>query len=325
MHRPQNAPSRDDILVVQLTGRMHFGAARGMQENGRLAALLTDFRVPPLLKFPAGFNLTLRHYCIDLPDNKVRGNPFVGLKYRRDIKNLATYSAQPHITASQKLAKQAQKVARHLNVSTIYAFDIQALETFRAFSGLGKRLVLEQCVAPRRTLMDLMARMADPDTAVQDAYQITQLEILAQREEAEWKLADLIICPSAYVKTELIRYGVAAEKSRLSLTALPPLTNCASPEYHAPRRAPCARYLWARSSPAKARKTWCRPSMRLTGPCILMCLVILAMPTLKNSRRHTSPCMANNHFRASHRPTITPTSLCYRLTSKALRQLSMRP
>ena len=256
---------KDDVLVVQLTGRMHFGAARGLHANGRLAALVTDFRVPPLLHFPARFNLTLRHYCVDLPNEKVHGNPLVGLKYRRDIKRLEIYSAQPHIIASQKLASQAKKLARSMDFSTIYSFDIQALETFSSFKGQGKRFVLEQCVAPRRTLIELMDRLAGNLTEDPNSYHRSQLKVLADREEAEWKFADIIVCPSPYVKSELLRYGVADEKVKIVPYGFTPRAHTVNETVLRPKKRPLRALFVGSVEPRKGPQDLVTAVKRLEG------------------------------------------------------------
>jgi glycosyltransferase involved in cell wall biosynthesis len=202
----------DDIFVVQLTGRMHFGAARAFSSFDRLAALLTDFRVPRSLFNIARFSDTLSHYCIDLPDRKVRGNPLVGLTYRSDLKRFPRHSAWPHIKASESLAAQALHIADRVDFSTIYSFDIQALETFSEFSKHGKRLILEQCVAPRRTQIELIDQFAIDKSDKVYQFNRSQLNVLACREELEWQMADKIICPSSYVKNELCRFGVPENK-----------------------------------------------------------------------------------------------------------------
>lgn len=198
----------DDVLVVQLTGRMHFAVARGLQRNGRLAALITDFFVPKPLWPLAKRQPTLAHYCLDLPRAKVVGNPIDGLRYRWLMKNRGHFETSTHIHASQRLATYAKRYDRSANFSTIYSFDMQALETFEQFYGQGKTLVLEQCVAPRRAQIELLKRFKSLYSDTEFETRLSHLVALRAREEREWNLCDFIVCPSPFVRDELIKSNV---------------------------------------------------------------------------------------------------------------------
>lgn len=203
---------RDDILVVQLTGRMHFGAARGIERCGRLAALITDFYLPNTLKPLGCFSGVLRAYDVLLPSRKVRGNPLIGLIYRYKLRRYGPFRTETHVEASVSLAKQARSLLRRLPISTVYSFDTQALETFQFCADKPLRLVLEQCVAPRRSQMEVLERLGPLISANEYEERQAQLTLLAKREREEWALADRIVCPSNYVREELSRWGVPEEK-----------------------------------------------------------------------------------------------------------------
>lgn len=208
-------PASDDVLVVQLTGRMHFGAARGIERCGRLAALLTDFHLPRPLKVLTSAFPVLKPYVVDLPQEKVHGNPLVGLNYRRKLRRFGPFRTDTHVEASIALARQAIRLLRTKSVSTVYSFDIQALETFQA-CGEGKhRLVLEQCVAPRRSQMEVLERLRSQNSRGEYEKRMAQLARLSARETEEWKLANRIVCPSVYVQNELLKWGVPLEKIRI--------------------------------------------------------------------------------------------------------------
>jgi glycosyltransferase involved in cell wall biosynthesis len=97
-------------------------------------------------------------------------------------------------------------------VSAVYAFDTAALETFEWAARNGIARILEQCVVPRtgqeRILSALMARSGQPASAEM----VAAWRHLAAREQAEWKLADRIVCPSEFVRREILAAGGAAEK-----------------------------------------------------------------------------------------------------------------
>lgn len=203
------------ILVTQLTGRMHYGAARAFNGANSLSGLVTDFFVPHKIRAAADFFPPLTRYTIDLPKNLIYGNPVVGLKYRFDLKYYPRRSALPHIRASRSLARLSERYLAKNYADTVFSFDIQALETFLNV-GCGRFLVLEQCVAPRSTQLELLNFFVSQGENIDGLeFQKKQLEILSLRERAEWELADMIVAPSEYVVEELIKCGVDAKKIKL--------------------------------------------------------------------------------------------------------------
>ena len=198
----------DDVLVVQLTGRMHFAVAKGLQRNRRLAGIITDFFVPQSLWPLAKRHPTLARYCIELPRTKISGNPIDGLRYRWLLRRRGHFETSTHIHASRRLAAHAKHYARSANFSTIYSFDMQALETFEAFYGQGKTLILEQCVAPRRAQIQLLKRFRSLYSETEFQTKLSHLVVLRSREEREWDLSDRIVCPSPFVRDELIKSKV---------------------------------------------------------------------------------------------------------------------
>lgn len=206
------SPTCDDVLVVQLTGRMHFGAARGLERCGRLAGLVTDFHLPGPLRVLASVSRTLKPYAINLPLRKVHGSPLVGLDYRRKLRRFGHFRTETHVEASEALARQAVRLLETVPASTVYSFDIQALETFRACTSRQTTLVLEQCVAPRQSQMEVLDRLRSLTTPEDYERRMAQLSKLSAREIEEWGLAQRIVCPSVYVRDELVRWGVPSEK-----------------------------------------------------------------------------------------------------------------
>ena len=205
-------PRSNDVLVVQLTGRMHYGVARGLQRNGRLAAIITDFFVPRPLWPLARRQPTLAHYCIELPRAKLIGNPIDGLRYRWNLKRRGHLKTSTHVRASERLAAHAVRYSKYADFSTIYSFDMQALETFEAFYGQKKTLVLEQCVAPRKTQIALLNQFRPLYSHVEFEATLSHLEALRLREEREWHLSDKIVCPSPFVRDELVKAKVDPRK-----------------------------------------------------------------------------------------------------------------
>jgi glycosyltransferase involved in cell wall biosynthesis len=87
---------------------------------------------------------------------------------------------------------------------TVYAFNGAALEIFREAKRLGIRTVLDQTAAPWRwnSALLLEERNRWPGWEVQSA-EIDHSGLLSMREEAEWELADRIVCGSAFSQQAL--------------------------------------------------------------------------------------------------------------------------
>jgi glycosyltransferase involved in cell wall biosynthesis len=97
---------------------------------------------------------------------------------------------------------------RNSDATAIYAFDTGALESFQ--NPKYEYRVLEQCVAPRTTQSKIYEQLAKYNPVLERLIQPCRK--LHQRELEEWRLADLIICPSKYVKHELVKSGANKEK-----------------------------------------------------------------------------------------------------------------
>ena len=74
------------------------------------------------------------------------------------------------------------------------------------------RLVLEQCVAPRRSQIEVLERLRSLTSPDDYERRMAQLHILSERETEEWGMADRIVCPSVYVRDEMVRWDVPSEK-----------------------------------------------------------------------------------------------------------------
>ena len=154
-----------------------------------------------------------------LPGEVVRGNQGLGVSF---------HICRKFATSERKFSRccvfhnrwLARKTIAGLSgrEDAVYAFCSAALELFEHAAGLARRpkLVLEQAMAPRRLLRRLMTDEGGrwPDW-VMGSGDGEDDDVLLAREEAEWALADAIICPSQFVVDELAKCGVATEKCHL--------------------------------------------------------------------------------------------------------------
>lgn len=204
------------ILIVQLTGRMHFAVARGFDGMGKLLALVTDLAVPhwvPGWLVPAG--LVPYHRIVGKCTPVATG--WIGVFYRLHARVWPSRLAVRNVWASRRLARRAYRLAQGRGEwpEMVFSFDIQALETFRLFRPHGSRLVLEQCVASRLEQAKVLELTKGQLSNAEYSERKTQLDAMSAREAAEWELADVIVCPSGYVRETLIEGGVADAKIRV--------------------------------------------------------------------------------------------------------------
>ncbi|MBA8878912.1 hypothetical protein FHW16_002630 [Phyllobacterium myrsinacearum] len=90
----------------------------------------------------------------------------------------------------------------------LYAFSGDALEQMQAAKALGMWTAVEQMIAPREVVEELVQaeQLSFPDWA--GKYEMNRYaQAFAAREKAEWELADVIVCPSEFVRRNVIACG----------------------------------------------------------------------------------------------------------------------
>jgi glycosyltransferase involved in cell wall biosynthesis len=87
-------------------------------------------------------------------------------------------------------------------------FNTAGLEVLEAARAEGRRTVLEQTIVPCRLYSDLLdiEQQRFPDWQV-PADSREEIGGLCEREEAEWRLADVILCGSAFVRSGIAERG----------------------------------------------------------------------------------------------------------------------
>ena len=99
------------------------------------------------------------------------------------------------------------------DADTVYAFNAAALEIFEAARARGLRCILDQTAAPWRWNKALLLKERERWPGWEDEpAEIDWNDRLAEREEAEWALADEIVCGSEFVRERLIEAGVPKRK-----------------------------------------------------------------------------------------------------------------
>jgi len=215
------------FIVSQLTSRRDYDVAKILVQEGMLEKLCTDFYYDDNNKMlrmiskiiPEKYSSLLKKQTAYIPVDLVLHDLYAGLRFRFDIKTMSYKERHKYqIRAYKKINENIIKYAGSINFTKgIYGFDTGSLELYRWSKPRGCYLILEQCVAPRATQVrshETILKKINNVSCI-NKLDLVPYKILEEREVEEWSLADIIICPSLYVKNELEKAGVASTKLKL--------------------------------------------------------------------------------------------------------------
>jgi len=100
----------------------------------------------------------------------------------------------------------------------VWGFNGASLEIFQHARRQGIKCILEQAIAPRSIELKFLSEEAMNWSGWQRSDEVSSFSAsdpLSQREEAEWDLADTIVCGSDFVADGLRKRNVPAEKLRV--------------------------------------------------------------------------------------------------------------
>lgn len=199
-------------LVAQIGARRHYAIPGILARAGELECLYTDLcaetlsvrimraLVPGRLR-PAGIQRLMDRAVPDVPRSRIRSFPMFAV--RRTAAGGGTSRA-----ASYKRWLKANSEFNNLvlrggfgEADAVYVFNGAGLEVLDRARSLGLRTVVDQTDAPVAVEETLLGRERE-DWPDWEPGQVSPRDWLAMadREQAEWELADTIICGSAYVK-----------------------------------------------------------------------------------------------------------------------------
>ncbi|MGV1786940.1 MULTISPECIES: glycosyltransferase family 4 protein [Agrobacterium] len=210
---------KDKVVVSQLGARMHYAVPRIFASAGRLAHFYTDICAtkgwPRIVNsFPATlYPAPVKRLAGRLP----KGVPtalttvFSSFGLRSVLRHMRTRDVVEEtshaIWAGSVFSEMVARRGFH-GAAGLYAFSGDALEQMRAAKQQGLWTAVEQMIAPRdvvETLLDQeMMRFPKWAGPVRDN---PHARLFADREKAEWRLADVIVCPSEFVRKHVIACG----------------------------------------------------------------------------------------------------------------------
>lgn len=212
------------VVVSQMGARMHYAVPRIFEEAGELERLYTDIcgakDWPRLLRnlpgsLQAGAMRRLAGRIPEgIPTHKIATFPAMGA-YFVTSRMLSSGRANETRMALQTARRFSRAVVSRGfgNAGGFYGIAGECLEQLQAARRQGLWTAVEQIIAPREIvdrLVDVESRRF-PDwgaTLEDDPYSVA----FGDREKAEWAVADIVVCPSEFVRRSVIDVGGPAEK-----------------------------------------------------------------------------------------------------------------
>jgi len=216
------------ISVAMLGARMHFALPSILADAGLLHTLYTDtylgnkawlrrvVNLPPEKLKPRVLKQMSGRVANRIPPERVVSFDLLGLSYfwkRRQpltSPDLSELFAQVNTRFGNRVVRAGLADTRY-----ILGFNGAALEIFTHARQRGIRCILEQTMAPRKFELQILQEENQRWPKWQSESPSNATDRLAQREAAEWKLADKIICGSQFVADALQREGVEPERTRV--------------------------------------------------------------------------------------------------------------
>lgn len=214
-----------DVIVSQLGARMHYAVPRILASADRLSRFYTDIcaadgwtshlgKLPFSAAVPALARLAGR-VPDGVPKDRIVTFPGFGLRSalirlrNRDAAAVTRHALWAGRRFSVLVARRG-----YAGASGLYTFAGDGLEQIEAAKRQGLWVAVEQMNAPREVLDELVngekARFPDWSAGLADSTRFA--EAFAARERAEWALADLIVCPSEFVRESVRSCGGPIEK-----------------------------------------------------------------------------------------------------------------
>jgi len=228
-----------NVVVSQLGARMHYAVPRILHQAGRLERLYTDICAvkgwPRALgTVPIALPSALRRLRGRLPD----GIPpelihcFEGIGLAAALGRMLDRSQTADIRVGLRVARRFSSAVVRSGFGSakgFYGISGECLEQIRAARARGLWTVVEQINAPRQVIDRLVATEVKRHPGWETPLEYSPVtEELAAREKAEWNSADLVVCPSEFVRDGIAAVGGPVERCVIvpygvdSRFALPP-------------------------------------------------------------------------------------------------------
>jgi glycosyltransferase involved in cell wall biosynthesis len=249
-------------LVCQIGAREHYAIPRALKSQGQLAALVTDFWIPPgspAGRLPGAQRLADRYHPA-LRDATVHA-PNLRMLAFESLARLRKRPAWDRIIARNDLFQaEAVRFLKRFQAPassprdprepvTVFSYSYAALEIFREAKRRGWRTVLGQ-IDPGPGEDALVRKLRQENPAWAGAAEASPPPEYWDRWREECELADRIVVNSPWSRDLLLHEGIAASKLEIIPLALDtkatfepppsPISHLPSPISHPPSRDPAA-------------------------------------------------------------------------------------
>jgi glycosyltransferase involved in cell wall biosynthesis len=208
-----------------LGARMHFAVPALLADAGLLHTFYTDTyvgnkpwlskildRVPGDLR-PESFDRLSGRSSPGIPGERVVSFGLFGLSYFLNRRRPMTPSAFAKLASRTNRQFGSRVIQAGLDgAKVVWGFNGAALEIFQHARARGIFCVLEQTIAPRKLELELLKDESARWPEWQRQSYEEGADSLAEREAAEWALADRIVCGSHFVAEALVDEGVRRDQ-----------------------------------------------------------------------------------------------------------------
>lgn len=200
------------VVVAQLGARMHYAVPRILHATGELHRLYTDIcatrgwprgiRYIPAAMLPAAVRRLRGRIPEGIPTERITTFPTFGLQLaaRRMRARTPSQHTETAIWGASRFGSLVNQ-AGFAGATGFYGFSGDCLEQIAAAREAGLWTTVEQIIAPRGVLDTLMEEEEStfPEWRFEQEHD-RFAHAFAQRERAEWDLADLVVCGSEFVR-----------------------------------------------------------------------------------------------------------------------------
>jgi hypothetical protein len=209
--------------------RMHYAVPRLLHDAGFLGRFYTDAYIgnKPVLRTllkaistrwrPAPIARFLGRRDVAIPPNLVTSFDWLGLRFALRLVCTRDKNESTEIVARRAAAFNRRVIGsiRH-RPDAIWGFNGAAKELFQWAKPRGIPCVLEQTILPRPAEMRLLTEERERWPGWEPALvPFAKNDARAEREQAEWELADRIVGASSFVVEGLEQCGVEADRCRI--------------------------------------------------------------------------------------------------------------
>lgn len=231
MNDEQTRRHPPQVVVLQIGARHHYAVPRFLNAAGMLKHFYTDLysgRYPRLRRVLPALPMLGRHPLVqrwvsrssaDLPTKLLKSLDWLGFRFLIDQRKAGSDRSKLAASVSRHSAAMARALPdRALDgADAVFGFNGTALEMFELAREKGVICLLDQTMAPRRLMAPILTTERErwPGWEAEDGGTGDAPDARMPREEAEWALADRILCPSKFVADGLRELGVDEDRLRL--------------------------------------------------------------------------------------------------------------